>query len=79
MAKKIVRAEIALLRDEWFLPVQTAALDKALVLVGPGHNLHWREAARQALEETYAEFRIEGLANLVNQNQSALEAGDKPA
>ena len=73
MAKRIIRAEIGLLRDDWFLPVQAAAVDKALVYVGAGHELHWREAARKALEETYTEFKIEGLLGLVD--QKALEAG----
>jgi hypothetical protein len=72
MTKKVVAAEIGLLRDDWFLPVKAAATDKALVYVGSGHNLHWREAARKALEETYAEFKIEGLAALVRDQAPAL-------
>lgn len=79
MAKKIVRAEIGLLRDDWFLPVQAAAVDKALVYVGPGHSLSWREAAGKALAETYAEFKIEGLAALVQQSHPQIEAGEEPA
>lgn len=75
MVKKVVRAEIGLLRDDWFLPVQAAALDKALVNVGPGNNLNWREAAAKALADTYAEFKIEGLAALVNSEQAQIEAG----
>jgi hypothetical protein len=75
MAKRTVRAEIGLLRDDWFLPVQAAATDKALVYVGPGHNLPWKEAARRGLEETFTEFKIEGLNALVQQSQGALEAG----
>ena len=76
MTKKVVAAEIGLLRDDWFLPVKAAATDKALVYVGSGHNLNWREAARRALEETYAEFKIEGLTALVRDNQAALTAGE---
>jgi hypothetical protein len=73
MVKKVVRAEVGLLRDDWFLPVLAAALDKALVYVGSGYNLHWREAARRALDETYAEFNIEGLAALIGDQAPALE------
>jgi hypothetical protein len=79
MTKKVVRAEIGLLRDDWFIPVQAAALDKALVYVGSGHNLHWKDAARRALEETYAEFNIQGLATLVNEHQASIEAPKESA
>ena len=77
MVKKTIRAEIGLLRDDWFLPVLAAALDKGLTYVGQGHNLNYREAAHKALEETYSAFNIEGLANLVDKGPApALEAGD---
>lgn len=81
MAKKVVRAEISLLRDDWFLPVQAAAIDQAISYVGPGHELHWKEAARRALEETYAEFKIEGLNALIHDSkpQPQIEAGETPA
>ena len=79
MVKKSVRAQIGLLRDDWFLPVQEAALDQALVYVGPGHGLHWKVAARKALEETYAEFNIEGIDALINQAQEAIEAAEEAA
>ena len=74
MAKKVVAAEIGLLRDDWFIPVKAAATDKALVYVGAGHNLHWREAARRALEETYTEFNIQGLSALIGDQAPALQA-----
>lgn len=66
MVKKTIRAEISLLRDDWFLPVLAAALDKGLTYVGQGHNLSYREAAQKALTETYEAFDIEGIAGLVN-------------
>ena len=76
MVKKTIRAEIGLLRDDWFLPVLAAALDKGLTYVGQGHNLSYREAAHKALTETYSAFNIEGLASLVDRSsQAALEAG----
>ncbi len=74
MTKKVVRAETTLLRDDWFLPVQKAATDRALIGVGQG--LHWRVAARQALEETYKEFGIEGINALIHGDQAAIEAGE---
>lgn len=74
MTKKVVAAEIGLLQYDWFLPVKAAATDKALVYVGAGHNLHWKEAARRALEETYAEFNIQGLAALVGDQTRAISA-----
>jgi len=79
MVKKTISAEIGLLRDDWFLPVKAAALDKALVFVGPGHDLPWRDAASRALAETYAEFKIEGLNALVNGSHPQIEAGEAAA
>lgn len=79
MVKKVVRAEIGLLRDDWFLPVLKEALDQALVYVGGSHNLPYREAAHKALSETYAKFGIEGLAALVRSEQEAIEASSSAA
>ncbi len=72
MTKKVVRAETGLLRDDWFLPVQKAATERALIGVGQG--LHWRVAAANALKETYAEFGLEGIAALIH--PEALPAGE---
>ena len=74
MVTKAIRAEIGLLRDDWFLPVQRAAQEKALEYVNRPHELPWREASAKALQETYAEYRIEGIAALVG-NQALLETG----
>jgi hypothetical protein len=75
MTKKVVRAEIGLLRDDWFLPVQKAALDRALIGVGQGK--HWKLAASDALNETYAEFGLEGIVALIHpEGQAAIEAGE---
>ena len=76
MAKKVVRAEITLLRDDWFIPVQKTALDRALIGVEQGK--HWRLAARDALAETYAEFGLEGIHALLHpEGQAAIEAGEQ--
>lgn len=72
MVKKSVRAHISLLRDDWFLPLQAAALDKALVYVGEANGLGWAEASRRAITETYDEFGVQGLAELTD--QKAIEA-----
>lgn len=74
MAKKVVRAEISLLRDDWFLPVQKAALDRALL--GVDRGLPYRVAAREALEETFAEFGLEGLNALIHSEKAAIETGE---
>jgi hypothetical protein len=75
MAKKVVRAEIGLLRDDWFLPVQKAALDRALIAVGQGK--HYRIAASEALDETFKEFGLEGLSALIGSSDpKALEAAE---
>lgn len=76
MVKKLVRAEVGLLRDDWFVPVLSAALDKALTYVGSGHDLHWREAGRKAVAETYEHFGISGIQDLVGSAPEALEAGE---
>ena len=77
MTKKLVRAEIGLLRDDWFLPVQKAALDRALIGVNKG--LHWKIAASQALHETFTEFGLEGIVALIHPETAALEAGEAEA
>ena len=75
MVKRTIRADIGLLRYDWFDPVQAAAIDKALVYVGAGYDLDWRTAAGKALRETYAEFKIEGLFALTNGAHPEVEAG----
>lgn len=76
MTKKVIRAEIALLRDEWFLPVQKAALERAVIGVGQGK--HWRVAAQEALVETYKDYGIEGITSLIyHPEHHAIEAGEK--
>lgn len=71
MVKKAVRANIGLLRDDWFLPLQAAALDKALVYVG--EDIPWAEASRKAITETYSEFGVKGLIDLT-EPPKAIEA-----
>lgn len=79
MTKKVVRAEIGLLRDDWFLPVQEAALGRALIGVRQG--LHYKAAASKALAETYKEFGLEGINALIHgdSEQAAIEAGEDAA
>lgn len=74
MVKKAVRAQVGLLRDDWFLPVQADALNRALTYVGGG--LPWPEASRKALEETFAAFGISGLHALLSEPTEAIEAGE---
>lgn len=74
MVKKSVRAQIALLRDDWFLPVQADALNRALTYVG--EDIPWTTASRQALEETFAAFGISGLSDLLAAPVEAIEAGE---
>ncbi len=78
MVKRTIRSDIGLLRYDWFDPVQEAAIDKALVYVGAGHDLDWRAAARKALIETYIEFKIQGLSALVAGAPTGVEAGEDP-
>lgn len=77
MTKKVVRAEIGLLRDDWFLPVQKAALDRALL--GVDRGLHWKVAAQQALAETFTEFGLEGINALIHPETPAIEAAAEPS